>query len=218
MENLHLFSILLLSVSTSLDNFGVGIAYGMRAICIPLATNLLIAMLNSSGTFISMFIGERIYHFMQPSIATYIGSAIFFIAGSWLIIKYIAKKLSNTELTSDMIFEKAAIPKECSLGRKIMKLDKKSVIHLYCKGSTSIKEGFLLALALTFSNLVTGIGAGLIGLNLSLTTFGVFLFSIIGISFGMRIGGYAGRRWFKGISDPLSGVLLVLIGIYEIVF
>ncbi|MCE5194283.1 MAG: hypothetical protein LLF28_02330 [Nitrospiraceae bacterium] len=217
MENVHLFSILLLSLSTSLDNFGVGIAYGMRAICIPLAANLFIAVLNSGGTFVSMLIGERIYHFMQPSIAAYVGSGIFFIAGSWLIIKYILKKLNNAELDADMIFEKAAIPSKCSLGRKIVKLDKKSVIHLYCKGNTSIKEGFILALALTFSNLVTGIGAGLIGLNLTITTLGVFLFSILAISFGMRIGGYAGRRWFNGISDPLSGVLLVLIGICEIV-
>src|SRR5271169_3576576 len=92
MMELHLFSILMLAVSSNLDNFGVGIAYGIRKVCIPLSSNLLIAVINTGGTFISMILGEKLYQFMQPAIANFIGSSIFIIAGCLIIIKDIVKK------------------------------------------------------------------------------------------------------------------------------
>ena len=35
MDDLHLLSILLLAVSSILDNLGTGVSYGLRKICIP---------------------------------------------------------------------------------------------------------------------------------------------------------------------------------------
>ena len=46
----HLLTILLLALSCNLDNVGVGIAYGARGIGIPLASNLLIALITAAGT------------------------------------------------------------------------------------------------------------------------------------------------------------------------
>lgn len=204
MNNLHLFSMLLFSISICLDNFGVGVAYGIRGLCIPLSSNLLIAVINSGGTFISMLIGERLYHFMQPTAAKYIGSSVFLIAGCIVVINYIAKKHGMKVSSMVLLPEKIALP------------DKKSIINIYCKGRVGLKEGSLLAIALTFSNLVTGAGASLIGLSLVPTTFFVFMFSVFAISVGMRIGNYSGGRWLGGLSDPVSGLLLIIIGIYEL--
>jgi len=204
MSNLHVFSMLMFSVSICLDNFGVGVAYGIRGLCIPLSSNLLIAALNSGGTFISMLIGERLYHFMQPATAKYIGPSVFLIAGGIIIINDIAQR--HGMKVSSMV----------RLPEKIIS-DKRTIIGIYCKGSVGLKEGALLAIALTFSNLVTGAGASLIGLSLVLTTFFVFMFSIFAVSAGLRIGNYSGGRWLGGLSDPVSGLLLIIIGIYETV-
>ena len=103
------------------------------------------------------------------------------------------------------------------LVKKIMRIKKPKIIGMYCAEQITPKEGFLLALALTFSNLVTGVGAALIGLNIGLTTLLVFLFGVFAILIGTRIGGYTGRRWLAGLADPVSGLLLIIIGIYEMV-
>jgi len=205
MSNLHIFSMLLFSISICLDNFGVGVAYGIRGLCIPVSSNLLIAALNSGGTFISMLIGERLYHFMQPATAKYMGPSVFLIAGCIVIVNDIAKKHGMKVFSTVLLPEKIALP------------DKKSIINIYCKGRVGLKEGALLAIALTFSNLVTGAGASLIGLSLAVTTIFVFVLSVFAISVGMRIGNYSGGRWLGDMSDPLSGVLLIIIGIYEMV-
>jgi hypothetical protein len=49
MNDLHLLSILLLAVSSSMDNLGTGVSYGLRNICIPLSLNLIIALFNRAG-------------------------------------------------------------------------------------------------------------------------------------------------------------------------
>jgi putative sporulation protein YtaF len=218
MVNLHLFSILLLSLSTNLDNFGVGFAYGIRRICIPLRTNILIAFVNAAGTLMSMAIGERLYSFMQPEIATYVGSALFLIAGCWLTIIDILKRFKKKALTMEFPVDESEVVDKTSLAKKIVTIKKPAIIGLYCEGQVTPKEGILLAVALTFSNLVTGVGAALIGLNIVITTLLVFLFGIFAILIGMRIGGYTGRRWLAGLADPIAGLLLIVIGIYEMVF
>lgn len=40
----------MLAISCNLDNVGVGLAYGARGIGIPLASNLLIALVTAAGT------------------------------------------------------------------------------------------------------------------------------------------------------------------------
>ena len=218
MENLHLLSIFLLAASTSLDNFGVGIAYGIRRVCIPFASNLLIAVMNCAGTMISMIAGERLFFFMEPKTASFIGASIFLAAGSLVLARAIARKLRGQEATYGHGTETEDIAGKPAIARAMLIINRPDIIALYCEGHVRLKEGFLLAMALTFSNLVTGVGAGLIGLNLAVTTLFIFVFSILAVSAGLRIGGYTGRRWFGGLSDPVAGMLLIAIGIYEMVF
>lgn len=207
MARLHLFSILMLAVSSNLDNFGVGVAYGIRRVCISVSSNLLIAVINTTGTFVSMVAGERLYHYMQSDTANYAGSAIFIIAGCLVVINDIVKKERKSVYISGESFVSKMIPVP----------DKPWIINMYCKGRISLKEGFVLAAALTFSNLATGIGAGLIGLNLSLTILFVFSFSIAAIIIGMKAGQYSASRWLGASSNLVSGLLLIVIGVYEMV-
>jgi putative sporulation protein YtaF len=218
MENMHLLSIFLLAVSTSLDNFGVGIAYGIRRVCIPFASNLLIAVMNCAGTMIAMIAGERLFFFMEPKTASFIGSALFLAAGSLVLTRTIARKLRGQEVVNGAGAGTADISGKPAIARAMMIINRPDIITLHCEDHVRLKEGFLLAMALTFSNLVTGVGAGLIGLNLAFTTLFIFVFSILAVSAGLRLGGYTGRHWFGGLSDPVAGLLLIAIGIYELAF
>jgi len=76
--------------------------------------------------------------------------------------------------------------------------------------------GIDIVAALTLSNISTGIGAGMIGFNPSITTAAVFVCSIIAISLGMNIGRYSSAVIIKGLAEKASGLLLVLIGFYEL--
>jgi putative Mn2+ efflux pump MntP len=64
-------------------------------------------------------------------------------------------------------------------------------------------------------NISTGIAAGMIGFNPALTTGATFLFNFLTLYGGERIGHYSSARIIKGISGMTAGLLLSLIGLYE---
>lgn|GEM_PF-4660765 len=211
MDFLHLFSILLLSVSSNLDNYGVGFAYGLRNVCIQFKTNTFIAFVNAMGTLISMLIGERIYNFFRPETAGIMGSLLFVLAGCWLIMKDISKRLQGNRPNPDGPYVSVA---PSSVARMAL-MGKTGIYCRYCETDVSFREGILLALALTFSNLVTGVGAALVGLDIVISVCMVFISGILALALGVKTGGCAGGRWVEGHIDLIAGILLIIIGIYE---
>lgn len=79
-----------------------------------------------------------------------------------------------------------------------------------------MKEGIALGLALSLNNVSNGIGTGMIGLNIIWLILSVFILSIITIWVGIKVGHYYGHRLFGRLTGPAAGVLLFIIGIYEI--
>ncbi len=73
-----------------------------------------------------------------------------------------------------------------------------------------------LGLALTLNNIPNGLAAGLIGLSPALTTTAVFILSLLtlwlGVWFGVRFISRLLRDW----AGPAAGVMLVLMGVYEL--
>lgn len=215
MDNLHIFSILLFSVSTNLDNYGVGVAYGIRNVCVPFKTNAFIAFVNAMGTLFSMLIGERLYNFIQPETADSIGSLLFVSAGCWLIVTDIVGKMKNQKPKMEIPIDSPDLTVVASSAVKIMTMSKPVLYCRYCDANITIKEGILMAFALTFSNLVTGVGAALIGLNTAISVCLVFILGMLALALGVKTGGCAGGRWLEGRIDIIAGLLLILIGIYE---
>jgi putative sporulation protein YtaF len=205
---------MLLTVSSSLDNFGVGISYGLRNICIPLSLNLFIAFVNSSGTFFSMLFGKELSGFLKPPAASYLGAFLLISIGLWIIVMEYRKKepeRSLTPVSSEKIF---ARKKTLSLGIPSL-LDDPFAAGLLCSGQVTMKEGAILASALTLSNISTGTAAGVLGFSLTLTTAAAFIFNVLGLYAGEKTGHYSGARMIKGISGIAAGLLLIFIGLYE---
>jgi len=222
MKELHLLSILFLAVSSSLDNFGTGVSYGLRNICIPLSLNLIIASFNSSGTLFSMLFGTMLSGFLQPVTAGYIGASLLIGIGLWIIITEFRKKGPEMSPSSTPP-EK---PPAYRTGKPVVDKTFFSMIAsilndpfaagILCTGKVTMKEGALLAAALTLTNLSTGIGAGMIGFNPAITTVAVFACSILAVSTGMKVGRYSSAILIKGIAGKAAGLLLLFIGFYEL--
>jgi len=213
MNDLHLLSILLLAVSSSLDNLGTGVSYGLRNICVPLSLNLLIATSNSSGTLLSMFFGKVISGVLSPNTAGLLGALLLIAIGIWIFIAGVRKK--GPEIAPGPA-EKTPAPKKAFFPRLSAVLNDPFAAGILCSGKSRIKEGAILAAALTLSNISTGMGAGMIGFSPGLTTTAVFVCSILAMSFGVNIGRYSSAIMIKGIAEKASGLLLIFIGFYEL--
>ncbi len=219
MNDLHLLSILLLAVSSSLDNLGTGVSYGLRNICIPLSMNLLIAIFNSSGTLLAMLFGKVISGVLRPNTAVIVGALLLIAIGIGIFIAGVRKKAPEIAYppgSPEISPEKTPAHKNSFFSMLSAVLNDPFAAGILCSGKVRIKEGAILAAALTLSNISTGTGAGLIGFNPGLTTAAVFLCSILAVSLGMKIGHYSSAIMIKGIAEKASGLLLVLIGFYEL--
>ena len=95
-------------------------------------------------------------------------------------------------------------------------MDNPSLADKDFSGDISLKESVLLGIALAVNCLGTGFGAGMTGVNIGILTLAVIIFSIATISLGEIIG----RRWAaKFLGDQatvLSGLLLIIVGIFQI--
>lgn len=206
-EKMHLLSALLFAFSANIDNFTVGIAYGIRQIRIKAASNLLIALITSAGTFISMAMGLAISKILPPSIANAIGSFILILIGIWIMKDFFRKNGSRKTQAEDEPNDQSYM--------QILKHPEKADRNR--SGTLDMKESLILALALTINNFGLGIGASITGLNIYITVIFTFLFSLISIVLGCIIG----RSWLSqclGKFAPLvSGLIIVFLGIYELI-
>lgn len=68
-----ILSALLFSLASNLDNVVVGIAYRIKKIRIGIIANIIIAIVTSTGTFLSMSVGMYISKFLPRSVANGLG-------------------------------------------------------------------------------------------------------------------------------------------------
>ena len=207
--------ILLMALSSNLDNIGIGIAYGSRGISIPFASNLLIAVITSLGTFLSAALGKSMYLFFRPETANYIGSAILIVAGLWVAVYDSIAPAREVSLSN--ADEAAITSPPPSFFRKLLSiLDNPSMADVDFSRHIDLKEGAILGLALTLNNLAGGIGAGMVGLNIVRLTVFVFIFSIATILAGLLCGSSFGARVFGKYSGFAAGLILICIGVCEL--
>lgn len=198
----HILSSILFAISANLDNFTVGIAYGIKKMKIPQSSNLLIAIVSAIGTTMSMSIGVFMAKFIPPNISDMLGALILVALAVWFIIDFIKKKMKKTS--------------EVYVGN-INILDNPCEADKDKSGVIDARESIILALALTINNFGLGIGASITGLSILLTVIFTFVFSILAIRLGTKIG-YSCFAKILGEYAPLMSALIILfLGIYEMI-
>jgi len=231
---LHILSIVLLALSTSLDSLAVGVVYGLRRIRLPLSSNLLIAFLTGLGTFAAMKAGAYIFTLMPPAWAAYISSGVMAGAGVWIILQARSQPAANdvtaeeqpatqggSNRTVPSLPEKGeSIPLVTFeirvLGLLIRILKEPVAVDKDSSGSIDFKEACVLGLALTLNNLAGGLGGGMAGLNPGLTALLALATSLLFFLIGLRIGKAYLSRWIGERSAVIAGLALIAISIYEL--
>lgn len=197
---------ILLSLSSNLDTFAVCLTYGIKKVKLSITSSLLISFITSLGTFLSMILGKIMTSFISPKIVTSIGATLLIILGISMICNFI-KKFRINHLKNLNRYEKVTYS-------EILIYPEKADIDN--SGDLDLKECLTLSIALTLNNLSLGVVASIAGINILLNTIFTFIITLMCIALGFYLGGKYASKLSGEYSDLISGLLLVLIGIYQI--
>lgn len=201
--NMYLLSVFLFAISANIDNFTVGIAYGIKKIQIGLFNNFLIALISAVGTFLSMHVGLTLSKFMSVSTANSIGSSVLILIGIWAVKDSVVNQLKK--------HKKGRVSHtNC---KRI--LDEPELADRDNSKTLDVKESAALAFALTINNLGLGIGASITGFNIYITVLFTFIFSILSITLGSMLGKTYMSKLFGKFAPLISGIIIVALGVYE---
>ena len=222
--SLHIFSIALISISSNIDSFAVALAYGIKKVKITITANLLIAIVSSLGTFLSMSVGQMISGYLPRSIASILGSGVLIVIGifgMWQTIqqehqrrrieKY--KQRQNSSVSSYFYQARSANFQADEIDKNYIErplTDIKSIWEYM-----NVKDSIPLAFSLTINNIGGGIGAGISGLNVTLTTGATFTLAILAILCGSALGEKFARKMTDFWAGFLSSSSIISLGIYE---
>ena len=190
-------TILLIGVAANIDNLGISVSYGLNSKKIPLLQNLLIALISMICAFISISTGSFLSYYFSQSIANVAGGSLIIGLGLWFIFysSPVVKSNGNSQKPTWQF--------------RLPKFDQAKDI--------TWKETFFLGFVLGVNCLTIGFGAGFTGVPPFSASISIGIFSIISIYFGVMLGKNIGGTVFGRYSTIISGVLLIIIGIYEII-
>ena len=193
-------SILIFAISSSCDSFIIGISYGINKIRINFSSNLLVALISGLGTFISMLPGAKLINYISPTQANKFGSLLLVTLGLYLIINSLCKK---DKINKDTSYS--------NLLKNPEKMDFDSSKNI------ELKEAIYLGIFLCLNNIGLGVMASIIGLNIYITSFLSFLFSLIFLKLGCFMGKKASAYNFNNkLVEVSSYLLILLLGIWEL--
>ena len=232
-----LISSLLFGISASLDALLVGISYGIRQIRIRFWQNLIISLITLLGTCLSVGLGHKLIPFLPVSIQGCAGSLILILLGLYYIVKWVITSLQSCrtkappeaaqppEITSTAVKGTASAKdsfssRETSSAKEALptKIDSSARDASAAKNPSSqlnLAEVFALSLTLSLNNLSAGLSASLAGLTLLPTAVSTLVCSILFLFSGNRLGQNPVLQLAGRAADPLSGALLIGLGLVQ---
>ncbi|WP_024832447.1 sporulation membrane protein YtaF [Ruminiclostridium josui] len=203
-----ILSIFLLCLAPNLDNMAIGLAYGARKINVPLKSNISIALFSGIATLLSSLLGNILTNYISDSLGKTIGGTIVILMGIFTIIGYLNNRRKSKRVYGNGIQYIDDI-------KAVM--DDPGIADRDYSGDISLKESILLGIALASNCIGTGFGAGVFGINAFVLSAAVIVFSLITISVGAIIGRRYASKFLGEKATIISGILLIIIGLYQIV-
>lgn len=211
----HFLTAILLALASNLDNVGVGIAYGMRRVRVPVASNILIAAITATGTLVSVLFGNTLGKLLSYGLASILAGGVLIGMGAWVVVREALTLYQNAHQAPDRTATSTTgtgyLSKVHTIRINPLSADSDR------SGQIDFREATLLGLALTPNNLVNGAAAGMMDLSVAVLVLLVFLFSVVTIWAGIEVGQLCGRRWLGNIAGVASGALLIFVGTCEMV-
>ncbi len=182
----------LFALSASLDALIAGISFGLRRIRISCFQNLLVSLITLAGTTLSIALGQALLPIFPQALAKRAGSAVLLLMGAFSLLKFMWRTLKKYLLPSK------GIPDDVPKGPA---------------EPTDILGLLLLGLALSLNNMGIGISASIRGLPLLTSSILTFLLSAAFLEIGNRLGTARFLRHAQRFAEPLSGLLLLGLGL-----
>lgn len=211
-----ILTLFLLAFALSLDSFTVGFTYGIRKMGMPFRSIIIIACISGIAFFTSMMIGQRLSTFLSPHITELLGGGILIVIGLWVIHQFFRADDKNDKNPSmeDPYILKLEIQ---SLGIVIQILKKPMTADIDNSGTINGVEAFLLGLALSLDSFGAGIGAAMFGYAPLLTAAVVATMSSLFLWGGLKSGYLLSYwHWLQKVTF-LPGVILIIIGVWKMV-
>lgn len=215
------FSIMLLPVSLSLDALGVGLAYGLRKIKIPLSSKLIICFFSVFYSGGALLLGKTLAKLIHPDWSGWIGSVILILMGVWIIVQVLCKQDSKPRELIPVRNETKTLFKIVikSLGITIHVIRNPAEMDMDYSGSIDSRESFLLGLALSIDAIGAGVGSGLIGITSWVIPILVGVFQLCFLYFGCYVGErtHVAMKINQKFLSLSPGFLLILMAIIRMV-
>ena len=200
---------LLFALAVSLDGLGVGLAYGMRKVKIPLRSMAVICGISTLIIIISMLLGKIVQNLVNPQLAENLGALILFLVGVWIILESFSDRWKTAGV--DEILLNVKIP---PLGIAVQVLKEPQRADIDRSGTINGKEAQLLGLALALDSLGAGFGMAVSGGSLWKIPL-----LVGGLNFVLVSGGlWLGARWGKNktiFGSLAPGLLLILLAVLK---
>lgn len=204
---------MLFALAVSADGFAAGVAYGVRRIRIPVIPLLVIAVSSAAAVTLSMIFGTGLAAVLDPRWASHIGALLLMAIGGYFLLGAFRETISNMNTDPQEPLLSFSIK---TLGIIVHILKEPSTADFDSSGDISVREAAFLGLALALDALGAGVGIALTGMNILFTALCVGMVKFILVNFGMWIGQYCKGNRVTGAASLLSGLILVVIGLMEI--
>ncbi|MEA4987676.1 MAG: manganese efflux pump [Anaerovorax sp.] len=207
---MHFLSIFLFALSSDIDSFIVGMAYGIKKTQISGKDTLLISFITFIGTILSMALGKSLLNYIPIQSAGLFGGTLIICMGIYYIFVFFQnyiKERKKSEISKEQMLE-ANFNATSKLDKKMQK-EKPSY-------KISHKESVILGITLSVNNMGLGIGASITGLNIFFTSIAAFVCSFFFLYLGNKIGNSRVLQTISRYAEPLSGLIIIGLGILEI--
>lgn len=193
---MSLLSSLLFGISASLDALLVGTALGLRKVPLPAGHNLLISTVTLIGTVISIGLGSLLLPLFPTGIGTRIGSSVLILFGLYYLGKWLLSKWRcHFSHTDSLCQEKEKFAEQREL---------------------SLSQTLALGCALSMNNIGIGFSASITGLPFLPASVSTFFCSFGFLALGSRLGRSAFLQQAGEYTDPVSGLLLIMLGLCQL--
>ncbi|MEC4568767.1 sporulation membrane protein YtaF [Paenibacillus sp. CMAA1739] len=198
------------AISSSLDNLGVGISYGIRGIRINYLSNLIIAVICFILSLTGIISGQWLAKVLPGVLPVLIGALLLFIVGVRIILLAVPRKEQESSQDGEGAREVASDGSLKGILHNPETVDKDK------SGSIGYLEAAVLGIALAANAVTNGIGAGLMGLSplaISLTAaIGSYITVWLGVILGQKVSAIRTGSFTLGqFSTVLSGIIIILI-------
>ena len=186
------FTIFILSLTLSVDDFSVGVAYGLFKIKIPFKTLIVTVLGSATSTWGVMLLGRFIFKSMPDYITDWASAIILWCVACKTLYSGWKQKNDSAGL-----------------------LDTHSFISKDSK-SVSILETYVVGLGLGVDDFTQALGLSIAGFPIVLTVILLEVSELIAILSGNYLAFKGFSKKVNGRLSIIPSILLILIGIYEI--